>query len=181
MSDPRALTVAEALGEIELGNLSAAEWFSAYHETPDELGAYLWRPQGLEDAPGGSGPRTPEALAGVPVAIKDIFCIEGLPATAGSRILESYVPPYTATAVERLLESGARVLGKTNMDEFAMGSSNENSAFGEYATPGIGVACRAARRAAPRPSSPAGSRPARSAPTPAGRSASRRRSAGSSG
>ena len=135
MSDPRALTVAEALGEIELGNLSAAEWFSAYHETPDELGAYLWRPQGLDDAPGGSGPGDAGGLAGVPVAIKDIFCIEGLPATAGSRILESYVPPYTATAVERLTDAGARVLGKTNMDEFAMGSSNENSAFGEVRNP----------------------------------------------
>ena len=135
MSDPRALTVAEALGEIELGNLSAAEWFSAYHETPDELGAYLWRPQRPGDAPGGPRSGAAGALEGVPVAIKDIFCIEGLPATAGSRILESYVPPYTATAVERLLESGARVLGKTNMDEFAMGSSNENSAFGDVRNP----------------------------------------------
>ena len=82
MSDPRALTVAETLGEIELGNLSAAEWFSAYQKTPDELGAYLWRPPGVEDAPGGSGPEASGSLAGVPVAIKDIFCIEGLPATA---------------------------------------------------------------------------------------------------
>ena len=74
-------------------------------------------------------------LAGVPVAIKDIFCIEGLPATAGSKILAGYVPPYTATAVERLLGAGARVLGKTNMDEFAMGSSNENSAYGDVRNP----------------------------------------------
>jgi aspartyl-tRNA(Asn)/glutamyl-tRNA(Gln) amidotransferase subunit A len=132
VSDPRLLTVAEAVGEIEAGSLSAAEWFDAYVETPDELGAYLWRPDDGAAAPSGAdaGP-----LAGVPVAIKDIFCIEGLPATAGSRILEGYVPPYTATAVERLLDAGARVLGKTNMDEFAMGSSNENSAFGEVRNP----------------------------------------------
>ena len=131
MSDPRLLTVAEAVGEIEDGNLSAREWFDAYAETPDDLGAYLWRPEATAPPVGeGAGP-----LAGVPVAIKDIFCIEGLPATAGSRILEGYVPPYTATAVERLLDAGARVLGKTNMDEFAMGSSNENSAFGDVRNP----------------------------------------------
>ena len=78
---------------------------------------------------------TPVTSRGVPVAIKDIFCIAGLPATAGSKILAGYVPPYTATAVERLLGAGARVLGKTNMDEFAMGSSNENSAYGDVSNP----------------------------------------------
>ena len=135
MSDPRELTVAEALGEIEAGNLSAEEWFSAYQETPDELGAYLWRPEGEADAPRAAERGANRALEGVPIAIKDIFCIEGLPATAGSKILETYVPPYTATAVERLLEAGASVLGKTNMDEFAMGSSNENSAYGDVHNP----------------------------------------------
>jgi aspartyl-tRNA(Asn)/glutamyl-tRNA(Gln) amidotransferase subunit A len=132
VSDPRALTIAEALGEIAAGNLSAEEWFAAYAETPDELGAYLWRPDGGDAAPAGAGAGP---LAGVPVAIKDIFCIEGLPATAGSRILEGYVAPYTATAVARLLAAGARILGKTNMDEFAMGSSNENSAYGDVRNP----------------------------------------------
>ena len=132
MSDLRLLTVAEGLGEIATGNLSADEWFGAYADTPDELGAYLWRPDGAAAVPmaADSG-----ELAGVPVAIKDIFCIEGLPATAGSKILAGYVPPYTATAVERLLGAGARVLGKTNMDEFAMGSSNENSAYGDVSNP----------------------------------------------
>jgi aspartyl-tRNA(Asn)/glutamyl-tRNA(Gln) amidotransferase subunit A len=134
VSDPRELTVAAALGEIEAGNLSADEWFEAYQRTPDEIGAYLWRPGSASDGP--SGPTGEgRALEGVPVAVKDIFCIEGLPATAGSKILEGYVPPYTATAVERLLGSGARVLGKTNMDEFAMGSSNENSAYGPVRNP----------------------------------------------
>lgn len=70
-----------------------------------------------------------EPLAGVPVAIKDNIAIRDVPATAGSRILENYVPPYSATAVERLRGAGAIVVGKTNLDEFGMGSSTENSGF----------------------------------------------------
>jgi aspartyl-tRNA(Asn)/glutamyl-tRNA(Gln) amidotransferase subunit A len=68
-------------------------------------------------------------LAGVPVAIKDLLDLEGVPTTCGSRILEGYRPPFTATAVARLEQAGAVVIGKTNMDEFAMGSSTENSAY----------------------------------------------------
>ncbi len=75
------------------------------------------------------------ALAGVPVGIKDVLTVEGLPATAGSKILEGYRPPYTATSVRRLEEAGAVVLGKLNCDEFAMGSSNENSAYGPVRNP----------------------------------------------
>jgi aspartyl-tRNA(Asn)/glutamyl-tRNA(Gln) amidotransferase subunit A len=75
------------------------------------------------------------ALAGVPFGIKDVLTVEGLPATAGSRILEGYFPPYTATAVRRLEAAGAVILGKLNCDEFAMGSSNENSAYGPVRNP----------------------------------------------
>jgi aspartyl-tRNA(Asn)/glutamyl-tRNA(Gln) amidotransferase subunit A len=67
---------------------------------------------------------------GIPLAVKDVLCVEGAPATAGSRILEGFRPPYTATSVSRLLQAGAVVVGKTNTDEFAMGSSTENSAYG---------------------------------------------------
>jgi len=76
-----------------------------------------------------SAGRTAPPLAGVPVAVKDVLDIEDLPTTCGSRMLDGYRPPFTATAVARLEAAGAVVLGKTNMDEFAMGSSTENSAF----------------------------------------------------
>ena len=74
-------------------------------------------------------------LAGVPIGIKDVLTQEGLPATAGSKILGGYKPPYTATAVHRLADAGAVLLGKLNCDEFAMGSSNENSAYGPVHNP----------------------------------------------
>jgi aspartyl-tRNA(Asn)/glutamyl-tRNA(Gln) amidotransferase subunit A len=74
-------------------------------------------------------------LGGVPVAIKDVLSTRGITTTCGSRILRNYVPPYDATAVARLEEAGAIILGKTNCDEFAMGSSNENSAYGAVKNP----------------------------------------------
>ncbi|MFI5183372.1 MAG: Asp-tRNA(Asn)/Glu-tRNA(Gln) amidotransferase subunit GatA [Vicinamibacteria bacterium] len=74
-------------------------------------------------------------LAGVPVAVKDVLDIDGIPTTCGSRILEGYLPPFTATAVKRLEAAGAVPLGKTNMDEFAMGSSTENSAYKKTRNP----------------------------------------------
>ena len=117
------LTVAQAIAKIEVGELSRAEYAEAWHgaAAADELNAYLWRPEAAPE--------------GIPVAVKDIFCVEGVPTTAGSRILEGYEPPYTATAVRRLAEAGFGNLGKTNMDEFAMGSSNENSAYGPALNP----------------------------------------------
>jgi aspartyl-tRNA(Asn)/glutamyl-tRNA(Gln) amidotransferase subunit A len=125
------LTAAEQARRIEAGELSAAECFAAWAERAagDDLNAYLWR-AAEADAPSDGAP-----LAGVPVATKDIFCTEGIPTTAGSRILEGFEPTYTATAVRRLAEAGAPLLGKTNCDEFAMGSSNENSAYGPVLNP----------------------------------------------
>lgn len=77
----------------------------------------------------------PGPLAGVPVAVKDNMCTRGIPTTCGSRILEGWRPPYTATVVDRVVGAGGVVIGKTNLDEFAMGSSTENSAFGTTRNP----------------------------------------------
>jgi aspartyl-tRNA(Asn)/glutamyl-tRNA(Gln) amidotransferase subunit A len=137
------LTVAEAAERVRSGELSADEYFDAYREAAagDSLNALLWTAentaqadlQGTRASQDEVDPDRP--LAGIPVAVKDIFCTEGIPTTAGSRILEGYRPPYTATAVRGLRQAGARVLGKTNMDEFAMGSSNENSGYGPALNP----------------------------------------------
>ena len=126
------LTVVQAQEAMASGDLSPAEYGEAWAAAAggDELNAYLWR-----DGNGDAGAIAVEQPRLAPIAVKDIFCTEGVPTTAGSRILEGYRPPYTATAVERLIEAGAPVLGKTNMDEFAMGSSNENSAYGPVRNP----------------------------------------------
>src|SRR5512141_637778 len=117
------LTVAEAAEQIRSGELAADEYFDAYREAAagDSLNAFLWT--AAEAAEAVEGP-----LGGIPVAVKDIFCTEGIPTTAGSRILEGYRPPYTATAVRKLREAGARVLARANTDELAIGSSPENPA-----------------------------------------------------
>jgi aspartyl-tRNA(Asn)/glutamyl-tRNA(Gln) amidotransferase subunit A len=124
---------AQAAASIRAGEISAHELFQAYREraAADQLNAYTWVADAAPDSL--PGPDTP--LAGVPLAVKDLFCTEGIPSQAGSRILEGYRPPYTATVVSRLQHAGATLLAKTNQDEFAMGSSNENSAFGPVLNP----------------------------------------------
>ena len=131
-TDVTVLSAAAATDAVRRGELSAAELFEAYRAAAaaDELNAYLWV---AEEAPDEPAPDAP--LAGVPLAVKDLFCTEGVPSQAGSKILEGYRPPYTASVVARLAAAGAPLLGKTNQDEFAMGSSNENSAFGPVLNP----------------------------------------------
>jgi aspartyl-tRNA(Asn)/glutamyl-tRNA(Gln) amidotransferase subunit A len=126
------LTAVEAHRAMAEKELSPVEYAAAWTEAAaaDELNAYLWR----SENGAGTGVAV-ESPSIAPIAVKDIFCTEGMPTTAASRILEGYRPPYTATAVRRVLEAGAPILGKTNMDEFAMGSSNENSAYGVVLNP----------------------------------------------
>ncbi len=127
------LTAAEAAARIRSGELDREALWSAYHERAlsDRLHALSWVSDEL-NAP----PVEDEApLAGVPVAVKDLFCTNGIPSQAGSKILEGYKPPYTATVVERLISAGAPLLAKTHQDEFAMGSSTENCAFGPTLNP----------------------------------------------
>jgi aspartyl-tRNA(Asn)/glutamyl-tRNA(Gln) amidotransferase subunit A len=122
VSEVRDLTAAQAAAKVRAGEISAGELFDAYREaaSADELNAFLY----VADAPNASGGE----LGGVPLAVKDLFCTEGVISQSGSKILEGYRPPYTATVVERLQRAGAPLLGKTNQDEFAMGSSNGGSA-----------------------------------------------------
>ena len=133
MTDLLDLTAAAAAARAHAGELDRGELWRFYRDRAlaDDLNAFVWVCR--EDDPPAidvSGP-----LGGVPVGIKDLFCTEGVPSQAGSKILEDYRPPFTATAVERLVEAGAPVLAKTNQDEFAMGSSTENSAFGPTLNP----------------------------------------------
>ncbi|HEY3727553.1 MAG TPA: Asp-tRNA(Asn)/Glu-tRNA(Gln) amidotransferase subunit GatA [Solirubrobacteraceae bacterium] len=127
------LSAAGAAALIRDEQIDPRELFEAYRAraAADELNAFTWvAERGPEQGPPPDAP-----LAGVPLAVKDLFCTEGVPSQAGSRILEGYKPPYTATVVTKLRDSGAPLLGKTNQDEFAMGSSNENSGFGPVLNP----------------------------------------------
>ena len=131
------LTAAEAVAAVRRGDLGAGELFAAYREraAADELNAFLWVADGPPDDGAAGVGAAERPLAGVPLGVKDLFCTKDVPSQAGSKILEGYRPPYTATVVERLTDAGAPLLGKLNQDEFAMGSSNENSAFGPVRNP----------------------------------------------
>ena len=134
MTDLTLLTAKQAADAVATGDLDATELFESYRAkaAADELNAYTWVADAAPaPAPGVAG--TP--LAGVPLAVKDLFCTEGVPSQSGSRILEGYKPPYTASVVARLQAAGAPLLAKTNQDEFAMGSSNESSGFGPALNP----------------------------------------------
>ena len=145
MSTPKKWTIADVQAALRAKKISARELTADFYkrieaQNPD-LNAYLalsperaYEQADRVDAAIAKG-EAMGPLTGVPIAIKDAISTKGTRTTCGSKILENYVPPYDATAVERLDRAGAIFLGKTNCDEFAMGSSNENSAYGPVRNP----------------------------------------------
>jgi aspartyl-tRNA(Asn)/glutamyl-tRNA(Gln) amidotransferase subunit A len=145
MSSP-ARTIAELAAALRTGTTTPvrllAEAIAHQRRVEPQLHAYLAHTNDLAeeqaDAASRLLERQPQAaspLCGIPMALKDVLCVDGVETTASSRILRGFRPPYTASAVQRLFDVGAVCIGKTNCDEFAMGSSNENSAFGPVSNP----------------------------------------------
>ncbi|MEO1267157.1 MAG: amidase family protein, partial [Myxococcota bacterium] len=138
------LTLAQMLDQLESGTINAVQLTEATLEAieadNDTINAYISvdREGALAQAAAADHARTlgqAPSLAGIPIAIKDIILMRGLNTTAASHMLAHFDPPFDATVVERLRHAGAVLLGKTNCDAFAMGSSNENSAFGPVQNP----------------------------------------------
>ena len=134
------LSLSEGLAKLNNGELSARDWTQAYldriTQTDSAIHAYLTVTHELsleQDDARARGEHQP--LLGVPIAIKDAISTKGIETTCGSKILAGYRPVFNATAVERLLQAGAIILGKVNLDEFAMGSTTENSGYGVTRNP----------------------------------------------
>src|ERR1043166_9294193 len=140
-------TIAEKTGKLAGDEPSARvkveAALNAAEKLNDELNAFLEidragalkRADAIDEKLKAGETRALPSLNGMPIAIKDNICVRGMQTSCGSRILGPCKPPYNATVIDRLLEAGAVIIGKTNCDEFAMGSSNENSAFGPVKNP----------------------------------------------
>ena len=147
MTEPNALTIAEARGRLRAGDLSAADLTEACIAAAEAAGALNAVVHPTYEIARERAAAADERLArgdapdlcGIPLGIKDLFCTQGVPSQAGSRILEGFRPPYESTVTRRLRDQGAVMIGKLNMDEFAMGSSSETSTYGDVVSPWRGA------------------------------------------